>query len=123
MIYNIIRRIICYEEGDGMNFQLGSALLDACVLAILHKEDTYGYKLTQEVKELMEVSESTLYPVLRRLTRDGFLETYDQEHMGRNRRYYRLSDRGKLKYKEYVLEWKDFKKKIDKLLERNDEDE
>ncbi len=106
-----------------MNFQLGSALLDACVLAILHKEDTYGYKLTQEVKDMMEVSESTLYPVLRRLTREGYLETYDQEHMGRNRRYYRLSDRGKRKYKEYMEEWRSFKHKIDMVLERGDEDD
>lgn len=106
-----------------MNFQLGSALLDACVLAILHKEDTYGYKLTQEVKDMMEVSESTLYPVLRRLTREGYLETYDREHMGRNRRYYRLSAIGKRKYKEYAEEWKDFKKKVDAMLERGDEDD
>ena len=57
-----------------MTFQLGSALLDACVLATLHKEDTYGYRLTQEVKVVMSVSESTLYPVLRRLMREGYLE-------------------------------------------------
>lgn len=49
-----------------MGFQLGSVLLDACVLAVVMKEDTYGYKLTQEVKQIMDVSESTLYPVLRR---------------------------------------------------------
>ena len=55
-----------------MTFQLGSALLDACVLATLHKEDTYGYRLTQEVKVVMSVSESTLYPVLRRLMRRIF---------------------------------------------------
>ena len=56
-----------------MAFQLGSALLDACVLAIVMREDTYGYKLTQEVKQIMNVSESTLYPVLRRLQKDGLL--------------------------------------------------
>ncbi|MEG0470459.1 PadR family transcriptional regulator [Amedibacillus sp. YH-ame10] len=100
-----------------MTFQLGSALLDACVLATLHKEDTYGYKLTQEVKVVMSVSESTLYPVLRRLMRDGYLATYDQEHLGRNRRYYRLTDLGKEKYDEYVGEWKDFSTKITNILE------
>lgn len=106
-----------------MNFQLGSALLDACVLAILHKEDTYGYKLTQEVKDFMEVSESTLYPVLRRLTREGYLKTYDQEHMGRNRRYYGLSETGRSKYEEYLKDWKEFKIRVDAILEREDEDE
>ena len=57
-----------------MVFQLGSSLLDACVLATLHKEDTYGYRLTQEVKRVMDISESTLYPVLRRLMKKGYLD-------------------------------------------------
>ena len=55
-----------------MAIQLGSVLLDACVLAVVMREDTYGYKLTQEVKQIMDVSESTLYPVLRRLQKDGY---------------------------------------------------
>ena len=83
-------------------------MLDACVLATLHKEDTYGYRLTQEVKRVMDISESTLYPVLRRLMKEGYLETYDQQHMGRNRRYYRLTEAGKEKYREYVKEWDEF---------------
>lgn len=105
-----------------MTFQLGSALLDACVLAILHKEDAYGYRLTQEVKEIVTVSESTLYPVLRRLTKDGYLCTYDKEHMGRNRRYYQLTDDGKLKYEEFLRDWNDFSSKIDKILEGGQRD-
>lgn len=99
-----------------MVFQLGSALLDACVLAILHNEDTYGYRLTQEVKELINISESTLYPVLRRLSKEGYLETYDQEYMGRNRRYYRLTEAGKQKYQEYVIEWEKFSNKVSDML-------
>lgn len=102
--------------GDYMTFQIGSALLDACVLAIVYKEDTYGYKLTQEVKSVMSVSESTLYPVLRRLLRDGYVKTYDQEHLGRNRRYYCLSDTGRKRYTEYCQEWTLFSSKIDTLL-------
>ena len=61
-----------------MAFQIGSALLDACVLAVLDKEDTYGYMLTQNVKDIIDISESTLYPVLRRLQKDNALTTYDQ---------------------------------------------
>lgn len=99
-----------------MIFQLGSALLDACVLAILHSEDTYGYKLTQEAKKVMNVSESTLYPVLRRLMKDGFLETYDQEFQGRNRRYYRLTDAGKEKYIYYTNEWDAFSNEVTSIL-------
>lgn len=99
-----------------MVFQLGSSLLDACVLAILHKEDTYGYRLTQEVKQVMDISESTLYPVLRRLMKEGYLETYDQQHMGRNRRYYRLTAAGKEKYHEYVKDWEEFSDKVSDIL-------
>ena len=99
-----------------MVFQLGASLLDALVLAVLHKEAAYGYKLTQEVKSMMQVSESTLYPVLRRLTREGCLETYDEEHMGRNRRYYRLTEKGKDQYAFYVKEWQVFRDQIDGML-------
>lgn len=99
-----------------MVFQLGAALLDALVLAVLHKEAAYGYKLTQEVKSVLQVLESTLYPVLRRLTREGCLETYDEEHMGRNRRYYRLTEKGKRQYRFYVEEWQGFREQIDQML-------
>ena len=78
-----------------MVFQLGSALLDTCVLAVLSKEDTYGYVLTQRVKDVMDISESTLYPVLRRLQKNNCLETYDRPFQGRNRRYYGITPEGK----------------------------
>ena len=106
-----------------MVFQLGSSLLDACVLATLHKEDTYGYRLKQEVKRVMDISESTLYPVLRRLMKEGYLETYDQQHMGRNRRYYRLTEAGKEKYREYVKEWDEFSDKVSDILKGGIENE
>lgn len=99
-----------------MGFQLGGSLLDACVLAILNREDTYGYRLTQEVREAMEVSESTLYPVLRRLQKDGCLETYDEPFQGRNRRYYRITKLGKERALEYTQEWELYKEKVDKVL-------
>ena len=71
-----------------MIFQTGAALLDAIVLAVVSKEEegTYGYKITQEVRSTIEVSESTLYPVLRRLQKNRCLEVYDVECAGRNRR-------------------------------------
>ena len=68
-----------------MVFPVSAALLDALVLSVVSKEDTYGYKITQEIREAMEMSELTLYPVLRRLMKNEFLECYDQEYMGRNR--------------------------------------
>lgn len=100
-----------------MEFQLGSALLDACVLSILHKHDTYGYKLTQELKETLQVSESTLYPVLRRLTKEEYLATYDEQHEGRNRRYYKLTEKGKQQYELYYQDWNHFKETVTLLME------
>ena len=68
-----------------MVFNTGAALLDAIVLAVVSKEEegTYGYKITQDVRKAIEVSESTLYPVLRRLQKDGYLIVYDRECGGR----------------------------------------
>ena len=79
-----------------MVFNTGAALLDAIVLAAVSREEegTYGYKITQDVREALDVSESTLYPVLRRLQKDECLEAYDREFAGRNRRYYRITPRG-----------------------------
>ena len=99
-----------------MNFQVGAALLDACVLAILSREDAYGYVLTQNVKEILSVSESTLYPVLRRLQKENYLTTYDMPYDGRNRRYYQITDTGKEKLNDYLNEWSDYKEKVDKIL-------
>lgn len=78
-----------------MVFNTGAALLDAIVLAVVSRESqgTYGYKITQDVRQVLEVSESTLYPVLRRLQKDQCLEVYDMQFDGRNRRYYKVTDR------------------------------
>lgn len=99
-----------------MSFQLGAALLDACVLAILRKEDTYGYVLTQKVKEVLNISESSLYPVLRRLQKNNYLTTYDESYQGRNRRYYQITDLGKEKLQEYLVDWIEYEKKINMIL-------
>lgn len=99
-----------------MAFPVSAALLDALVLSVVSKEDTYGYKITQEIRKAMDMSESTLYPVLRRLLKGNFLESYDQEYMGRNRRYYRITAVGLNQLVEYQNEWLIYKEKIDKLM-------
>ncbi len=99
-----------------MAFNTGAALMDALVLSIVAQEPTYGYKITQEVRAVMVVSESTLYPVLRRLQKDGCLDTYDQEFAGRNRRYYRLTEAGRQRLTDYRREWRDYRRSIDRLL-------
>ena len=99
-----------------MAFPVSAALLDALVLSVVSREDTYGYKITQEIREAMDMSESTLYPVLRRLLKNNFLERYDQEYMGRNRRYYKITDEGLKQLEDYQSEWFIYKEKIDKLM-------
>ncbi len=91
-------------------------LLDICVLSILLREDTYGYKLTQEATSLMDTSESALYPVLRRLESQNFLETYSVEHSGRLRKYYRITAEGIKRFNEYKEELKDLKRVIDIII-------
>ena len=97
-----------------MVFNTGAALLDAIVLSVVaqDKEGTYGYKITQEVRQVIEVSESTLYPVLRRLQKDQCLEAYDMECAGRNRRYYKVTEKGRVQLALYKNEWKKYSAKI-----------
>ena len=99
-----------------MTFPIASKLLDACVLSVISKEDTYGYDLTQKLGNTIELSESTLYPVLRRLLKDNLLETYDVAYDGRNRRYYKITTKGNELLQEYILAWQDHKNKIESLL-------
>ncbi|MFZ2537590.1 MAG: PadR family transcriptional regulator [Oscillospiraceae bacterium] len=91
-------------------------LLDALVLGVLKNEDTYGYVLTQRAKQLMDISDSTLYPVLRRLQKDGALTTYDVPFQGRNRRYYSITDKGKEKLVQYIEDWNSYKETVEKVL-------
>ena len=90
-----------------MLLPVNAAMMDACVLAALEKGDTYGYRITQELAHGIGASESSLYPVLRRLLKDGCLETYDVAISGRNRRYYRLTG---------IAEWIEYKRRIDGIL-------
>lgn len=99
-----------------MTITPSAALMDAIVLAVVAREETtYGYKITQDIRAVMEISESTLYPVLRRLQKDGCLDVYDQEFSGRNRRYYRITPQGRAKLAETLAEWESYKTRLDRI--------
>lgn len=102
-----------------MVFNTGAALLDAIVLAVVAKEPegAYGYKITQDVRQIIAVSESTLYPVLRRLQKDECLTIYDRECAGRNRRYYLVTEKGRQQLSMYREEWKIYSGKINQIFE------
>ena len=99
-----------------MGFPISAGLLDSMVLATVSLQDTYGYEITQNIRKAVDVSESTLYPVLRRLQKSGYLQTYDREYMGRNRRYYNITDSGRMALDSYKRDWQDHKDKVDSIL-------
>lgn len=88
-----------------MDAQLKRGILDACVLSIVNREETYGYKLVVDAKDIIELSESTLYPILRRLEQSGYLETFTKEFQGRLRKYYKITPTGLKKLVEYKIDW------------------
>lgn len=98
-----------------MTFNSNAMMLDAVVLAVVSRDGTYGYKITQDIRQAIEISESTLYPVLRRLEKDKCLDTYDMEFAGRNRRYYKITDRGRELLNNYLAEWEDYKRRVDQV--------
>jgi PadR family transcriptional regulator PadR len=102
-----------------MVFNTGAALLDAIVLAVVAKEPegTYGYKITQDVRRVLDLSESTLYPVLRRLQKEGCLEAHDKECAGRNRRYYKVTSRGWSLLQLYESEWRQYAEKVTNIFD------
>ncbi len=93
-----------------MDAQLKRGLTEACVLALLSAGDSYGYKLARDTKALIPLSESTLYPVLKRLQEAGSVDTYSVEHGGRLRRYYRVTPSGRRQMSAFLKEWETLNK-------------
>lgn len=89
-----------------MDVQLKRGMLDICVLSSLLKEDSYGYKIIKDIQPYIEISESTLYPILRRLETAGNVSVYSAEHNGRLRKYYKITPAGEEKIREFLVEWK-----------------
>ncbi|MBQ9343398.1 MAG: PadR family transcriptional regulator [Clostridia bacterium] len=96
-----------------MDAQLKRGLIEACILKLLTKGDSYGYQLVREAEEVLSISESTLYPVLRRLETAGALTVYSMEHNGRLRKYYAVTDVGRKKINEFLTDWEDVMKVYD----------
>lgn len=88
-----------------MDAQLKRGLLDVCVLSAIKNEDSYGYKIIKDVKPYIELSESTLYTILKRLELAQMLEVRTSEHGGRLRKYYHITNKGLLRIEEFKKEW------------------
>ena len=93
-----------------MDAQLKKGLLEVCVLVALQSSDSYGYQIIKDVSPIVEISESTLYPILKRLEAGGMVTTYSMEHNSRLRTYYRLTQKGRQRIREFLVEWEDVMK-------------
>lgn len=96
-----------------MDKQLKRGMLDTCVLCVLLKEDSYGYQIIKDVSSAIDISESTLYPILKRLENDNCVNSYSVEHNSRLRKYYSITDRGKDKIQEFLKNWQEVMKVYD----------
>jgi PadR family transcriptional regulator PadR len=101
-----------------MNVQFKKGVLEICVLSVLAHKDCYGYELVNEISKRIDISEGTIYPLLRRLKDDGFVTTYLQESVeGPPRKYYRLTESGRIKEHDQKEEWMQFASSVNELLE------
>ncbi len=90
-----------------MEIQLKRGLLDVCVLAAIKNEDSYGYQIIKDISPYVEISESTLYPILRRLETSELLTVRSAEHNGRLRKYYHITQAGLDRIEAFKEEWKE----------------
>ncbi len=90
-----------------MDVQIKRGLIEVCVLSAIKSEPSYGYKIIKDVAPYAEISESTLYPILRRLESQEMLTVYTEEHSGRLRKYYAITEKGKERLAAFREEWKE----------------
>ncbi len=90
-----------------MDIQLKRGLLDICVLSAIKGEDSYGYQIIKDIKPFVEISESTLYPILRRLETADLLTVRTAEHNGRLRKYYHITELGLKRIEDFKYEWQE----------------
>ncbi|KKK39231.1 PadR family transcriptional regulator [Mesobacillus campisalis] len=100
-----------------MNVQFKKGVLELCVLVLLNKKDRYGYELVQKISEQIDISEGSAYPLLRRLTKEGYFTTYLKESTeGPPRKYYQLTDSGKSYLHDLLQEWEEFTNGVNQLI-------
>ncbi|PFF08160.1 PadR family transcriptional regulator [Bacillus cereus] len=108
-----------------MNVQFKKGVLELCVLVLLDKQDRYGYELVRNISNRIEISEGSVYPLLRRLTKEEYFTTYLQESSeGPSRKYYTLTDKGRMYLYQLLEEWNEFSQGVNQLIKegvRNDE--
>ena len=104
-----------------MDAQLKRGLLDVCVLKALTHGDSYGYQIIKDIGDHITISESTLYPILKRLESAQCLTVYSVEHNGRLRKYYSITEAGRERIQEFLNEWEDVMRAYQFIKEDNDD--
>lgn len=108
-----------------MYFPTSSILIEFLILAIIDRENSYGYEISQTIKLVANIKESTLYPILKKLEKAGYMTTYNQAYQGRKRKYYSITQEGKNQLQFLNEEWLTYKETLDGIVEgrlRHDKD-
>ena len=100
-----------------MYYPVSALLIEFLILSIVESQDSYGYEISQTVKIAADTKESTLYPILKKLEKNGYLTTYSQEFQGRKRKYYSITESGKAQREYLNNEWISYKDTIDGIIE------
>jgi PadR family transcriptional regulator, regulatory protein PadR len=110
--------VILINKGDStLNVQFKKGVLELLVLVLLNKQDRYGYELVQKISDQIEISEGSVYPLLRRLAAEEYFTTYLQESSeGPSRKYYKLTEKGRKYLHELIAEWNEFSNGVNQLI-------
>ena len=100
-----------------MYYPVSALLIEFLILSVVESQDSYGYEISQTVKIVADIKESTLYPILKKLEKNGYLTTYYQEFQGRKRKYYSITDSGKEQLVYLNKEWISYRDTIDGIIE------
>lgn len=107
-----------------LNIQFKKGVLELCVLVLLNKQDCYGYELVQKISQKIDISEGSAYPLLRRLTKEGYFTTYLKESTeGPPRKYYKLTADGKKHLEKLLQEWNEFSRGVEQLIKEGVNDD
>lgn len=100
-----------------MTFPLTAPMFDLLVLSVISEGDAYGYQISQIIKRAANMKDSTLYPILRRLQQSNYVNTYDQQYQGRNRKYYTITEEGRKYQQSLAEEWAQYRMIVDSIVE------
>ena len=104
-----------------MNSQFNKGVIEMCVLSLVSKRDFYGYELVETISKKIEISEGTIYPILRRLTQEQYFDSYLQESSeGPPRKYYRMTSHGRKETEKLMKDWKRFTSDVNTILSEGD---